>query len=58
MRALFLETNPIPVKAAVAMLGLCEDELRLPLVSMTAAPRAELAEALRGLGLQAAGAGA
>ena len=58
MRALFLETNPIPVKAAVAMLGLCQDELRLPLVSMTAAPRAQLAEALRALGLQAAGVGA
>lgn len=31
LRALFCEVNPIPVKAAAAMLGLCSDELRLPL---------------------------
>lgn len=31
IRALFLETNPIPVKAAMASLGFCEEELRLPL---------------------------
>ncbi len=36
MRALFLETNPIPVKAALSMLGFCRDELRLPLLPMTA----------------------
>jgi 4-hydroxy-tetrahydrodipicolinate synthase len=42
IRALFLETNPIPVKAAVAMMGLCRDELRLPLLPMTDAPRALL----------------
>ena len=34
MRALFLETNPIPVKAAAAKLGLCKNELRLPLTPM------------------------
>jgi 4-hydroxy-tetrahydrodipicolinate synthase len=33
-RALFVETNPIPVKAAASLLGLCSDELRLPLVPM------------------------
>jgi 4-hydroxy-tetrahydrodipicolinate synthase len=43
IRALFLETNPIPIKAAMSMLGLCRDELRLPLLPMSAAPR----EALR-----------
>lgn len=32
-RALFAETNPVPVKAALAMMGLCQEELRLPLVS-------------------------
>ncbi|MGI8906421.1 MAG: 4-hydroxy-tetrahydrodipicolinate synthase [Candidatus Sumerlaeaceae bacterium] len=32
--ALFLETNPIPVKAALAMMGLISDEIRLPLVTM------------------------
>jgi 4-hydroxy-tetrahydrodipicolinate synthase len=34
-RALFVETNPIPVKAASSLLGLCSDELRLPLVPMS-----------------------
>jgi len=34
-RALFLETNPIPVKAAASLLGLCSDELRLPLVPLS-----------------------
>jgi 4-hydroxy-tetrahydrodipicolinate synthase len=33
-RALFIETNPIPVKAAASLLGLCSDEMRLPLVPM------------------------
>jgi 4-hydroxy-tetrahydrodipicolinate synthase len=39
IRALFLETNPIPIKAAMSMVGLCRDELRLPLLPMTDAPR-------------------
>ena len=43
MRALFLETNPIPVKEAMAMLGYCTDEMRLPLVGLDAAKK----EALR-----------
>ncbi len=33
-RALFVETNPIPVKAAASLLGFCSDEMRLPLVPM------------------------
>ena len=33
-RALFVETNPIPVKAAAALLGLCSDEMRLPMVPL------------------------
>ena len=32
---LFVETNPIPIKKACHQLGLCENELRLPLVPMT-----------------------
>ena len=31
MQSLFVETNPIPVKAAMSLLGFCSDELRLPL---------------------------
>jgi 4-hydroxy-tetrahydrodipicolinate synthase len=45
MRALFLETNPIPVKQACAFMGRCQNEVRLPLVPMTAGP----AERLRGV---------
>ena len=35
LRALSVETNPIPIKAAASLLGLCSDELRLPLVPMS-----------------------
>jgi 4-hydroxy-tetrahydrodipicolinate synthase len=35
IRALSIETNPIPIKAAASLLGLCSDELRLPLVPMS-----------------------
>jgi len=51
MRALFLETNPIPVKAALAMMGFCRDELRMPLLPMSDAPRARLRQVLQDLGL-------
>ncbi|MBI1815683.1 MAG: 4-hydroxy-tetrahydrodipicolinate synthase [Deltaproteobacteria bacterium] len=50
IRALFLETNPIPIKAALAMMGLCRDELRLPLLPMTDGPRAKLRAALQAIG--------
>lgn len=33
-RALFIETNPIPVKTAASLLGLCSDEMRLPMQPM------------------------
>ena len=52
MRACFLESNPIPIKAALAMLGLCRDELRLPLLPMTPAPRAQLRAALSAFGFE------
>jgi len=51
MNANFLETNPIPVKAALAMMGLIEDRLRLPLIPMSAGPREKLRRALADLGL-------
>ncbi|MBQ6257821.1 MAG: 4-hydroxy-tetrahydrodipicolinate synthase, partial [Clostridia bacterium] len=35
MTALFLEVNPIPVKAAAAALGLCRNEVRLPLTPLS-----------------------
>jgi 4-hydroxy-tetrahydrodipicolinate synthase len=39
---LFIETNPIPVKAALAMMGLIVEEYRLPLVPMSTTNRAKL----------------
>jgi 4-hydroxy-tetrahydrodipicolinate synthase len=49
--ALFCETNPIPVKAALAMRGLIQEELRLPLVRISDANRARLQIALKEFGL-------
>jgi 4-hydroxy-tetrahydrodipicolinate synthase len=48
-RAIFLEGNPIPVKAAMAAMGLLEEVYRLPLVSPGAATRAELLRVLQDL---------
>ncbi len=50
-RAMFLETNPIPVKAAMAMAGHCTDDLRLPLVSIADENRAKLRKALLDYGV-------
>jgi 4-hydroxy-tetrahydrodipicolinate synthase len=47
MRALGLEVNPIPVKTALAMMGKCADEFRLPLTPMSAAPRSTLERVLK-----------
>lgn len=41
IEALFSEVSPIPVKAAAAMMGLCENEVRLPLIPMSG-DRAEI----------------
>lgn len=51
MRALFAETNPGPVKAAMAMLGLSENVLRLPLIPVRSETETRLREALTSLGL-------
>ena len=51
--ALFWEVNPIPVKTAMALAGLCTDEMRLPLVPMGAAHKDALAEVLKKHGLTA-----
>jgi 4-hydroxy-tetrahydrodipicolinate synthase len=48
---LFIETNPIPVKAALAMMGLIAEEYRLPLVPMSAANRAKLKATLKACGI-------
>lgn len=46
MRAAFAESNPIPVKAAMAMLGRCENILRLPLVPIDSVHEPALRAAL------------
>jgi 4-hydroxy-tetrahydrodipicolinate synthase len=48
---LFIETNPIPVKAALAMMGVIEEEYRLPLVPMSAKNRETLRETLKAAGV-------
>jgi 4-hydroxy-tetrahydrodipicolinate synthase len=45
-RALFAESNPIPLKAALASLRLCADEVRLPLTRAVPTTRERLAGAL------------
>ena len=42
VNALFCEVNPIPVKAAMAAMGYCEDYLRLPLTPMEEGNREKL----------------
>jgi 4-hydroxy-tetrahydrodipicolinate synthase len=51
MDALFCETNPIPVKAAVALLGLIGDEIRLPLTPVSEPNRERLRVVLKELAL-------
>ena len=46
-----LATNPIPVKAAMAMLEMCSDELRLPMTPLTDAEKAKLHKCLTDYGL-------
>lgn len=48
---LFIETNPVPAKAALAMMGLIAEEYRLPLVPMAAANREKLAKSLKACGV-------
>lgn len=50
-RALFVETNPVPVKAALGLMRLCRPDLRLPLVPLLPASLAALKAALRRHGL-------
>ena len=51
INALFCEVNPIPVKAAMAAMGFCEDVLRLPMTPMEPANRERLLAAMRKEGL-------
>lgn len=49
--AMFIETNPVPVKTAVALMGKATDEVRLPLAPMSEANRAKLAGIMKEYGL-------
>ena len=49
---LFSQVNPIPVKAAMAAMGYCQDYLRLPLTSMEEPYRGSLLEEMRKLGIE------
>jgi len=51
MRALFRETNPSPVKAAMELMGICSAEVRLPLLPATDNCRAVVREELAKLGI-------
>ena len=51
INALFCEVNPIPVKAAMAAMGFCEDYLRLPLTCMEAGHKANLLKLMAEQGL-------
>jgi 4-hydroxy-tetrahydrodipicolinate synthase len=51
VKALFLETNPIPVKAAAHAMGLCENELRMPLTPMSPEAWQKLHKELERLGM-------
>ena len=51
IKALFCETNPIPVKAAMSYLGYCENNLRSPLFPIEPVHETQLKTALRNLGM-------
>jgi 4-hydroxy-tetrahydrodipicolinate synthase len=51
-RAMFLETNPIPIKAAMEMMGYCTSEMRLPLTNLGSENRDRLKQALINYGIE------
>jgi 4-hydroxy-tetrahydrodipicolinate synthase len=51
IRSLFIETNPIPVKTALSLMGKCAPELRLPLTAMAEGNLKKLTVAMRDFGL-------
>jgi 4-hydroxy-tetrahydrodipicolinate synthase len=51
IRAMFIETNPIPVKTAMGLLGICAPDLRLPMCEMAPENIEKLKKALKEYGL-------
>ena len=52
INALFCETNPIPAKAAMAEMGFCGEEIRLPLCEMSADKRAKMIKIMKESGIK------
>jgi len=50
-KAMFFETNPIPVKTAAALMGMIEDEMRLPMCAMEPVNLEKLKKVLADYGL-------
>jgi 4-hydroxy-tetrahydrodipicolinate synthase len=48
---MFFETNPIPVKTSLGLMGKISEEMRLPLVPMSSSNRERLTKALKDYGL-------
>ncbi len=51
IKAMFIETNPIPVKTAMGILGMCEPDVRLPMYALAAENVEKLKKALKDYGL-------
>jgi len=51
IRSLFIETNPIPVKTALSLMGMCSGDLRLPLTPMAEGSLSKLKQSMRDFGL-------
>ncbi|MCL2485323.1 MAG: 4-hydroxy-tetrahydrodipicolinate synthase [Endomicrobia bacterium] len=51
VKSMFLETNPIPVKTAASILGMCGSELRMPMCEMEESNKTKLEKAMKDFGL-------
>jgi 4-hydroxy-tetrahydrodipicolinate synthase len=51
IKVMFIETNPIPVKTAMGLMGLCDPELRLPMCGMSPDNLEKLKKELKNYGL-------
>ncbi|MEW6556418.1 MAG: 4-hydroxy-tetrahydrodipicolinate synthase [Elusimicrobiota bacterium] len=51
IKAMFIETNPIPIKTAMGLMGLCSDELRLPMCNMDDKNKEKLVKVMKDNGL-------
>ena len=50
-QTMFIETNPIPVKTSLALMGMIDGEMRLPLFPMSSSNRKKLEKVLKDYGL-------